>query len=154
MSVLCGKSILKHIPITPMVEVKTRHELGTSYGLDEAGYSLRLSDKDESSDAMLDPGLVHLGVTMEHLEIPNNVIAYVYNKSTYARLGLLMPTTTLEPGWKGHITLELIYFNIGQFKLYPGMPIAQVCFHWLDGEAIPYTGKYQDQPEAPVPPRF
>lgn len=154
MSVLCGNSILKNIPIIPMVDMKMRHELGVSYGLDEAGYSLRLSETDPSSDAILEPGLVHLGVTMERLEIPNNVIAFVYNKSTYARLGLLMPTTTLEPGWKGHVTLELLYFNIGKFKLYPGMPIAQVCFHWLDGPATPYNGKYQDQPEAPIAPRF
>lgn len=154
MSSLIAASIQKHIPITPSVWAKEKHESGLSYGLDEAGYSIRLHPDHVSSDKVLHPGQMHLAVSLEHVAIPRNIIAEVRNKSTLVRLGLWQPTTTLEPGWRGFITLELVYFGLGTFKLEPGMPIGQVIFSWLDGEAPAYEGKYQDQPAEPVAARF
>jgi len=154
MSSLIAESIRKNIPITPFHPSKMKHDSGLSFGLDEAGYSIRLHDTHPSSDMQLQPGLMHLAVSLEHVSIPTNVIAEVRNKSTLARLGLWQPTTTLEPGWKGFITLELVYFGRGTFKLEPGMPIGQIIFSWLDGHAPAYEGKYQDQPAEPVAARF
>jgi dCTP deaminase len=155
MSVLRGASIKKHIPIDPAVWEKTRHESGMTYGLSEAGYDIRLTDNHESSEAKIDHGRMVLVASLEHFQIPKNVIAFVHDKSTLARLGLAVQNTVLEPGWIGHITLELSFHGNGAFfQLYRGMPIAQVCFHWLDGDAEPYNGRYQDQAEEPVTARF
>ncbi len=154
MSSLIADSIKKYIEIDPCVWEKKKHDSGLSYGLDEAGYSIRLHDTHPSSDMLLQPGVMHLAVSLEYVAIPTNVIAEVRNKSTLARLGLWQPTTTLEPGWRGFITLELVYFGRGNFKLEPEMPIGQIIFSWLDGHAPPYEGKYQDQPPEPVTARF
>jgi dCTP deaminase len=154
MSSLIAESIKNNIPITPAIWSKEKHESGLSYGLDEAGYSIRLHPEHASSRMQLVPGVMHLAVSLEHVRIPRNVIAEVRNKSTLVRLGLWQPTTTLEPGWQGFITLELVYFGRGTFQLEPGMPIGQIIFSWLDGDAPPYEGKYQDQPAEPVTARF
>lgn len=155
MSVLCGASIKRNISITPFVDAKTQWQYNDwpalSYGLSEAGYDIRLSEEHVSSDTCIVKGNMVLAVSMERLVIPNNVIAFVHDKSTLARRGLAMQNTVLEPGWEGHITLEITYHGAAyQFQLHRGMPIAQVCFHWLDGPATSYEGRYQDQPEKPV----
>ena len=86
-----------------------------------------------------------LGVSLERFNIPHNVMALVLGKSTYARCGLVVNTTPLEPGWGGHITLEFFNTTPYDMRLYCGEGIAQVLFF----EGVPpyqsYNGKYQNQ---------
>jgi len=154
MSGLTADEIQKRIKIEPAIWTKERVKVDgfdLSYGLCEASYDIRLSHNHHSSIAALPRLVQKLAVSLEKVFIPTDVIAHVYNKSTLVRLGLWQPTTTLEPGWYGHITLELMYVgHQDHFQLHPGMPIAQVVFNELNGHTRGYKGRYQDQPEVPV----
>jgi len=102
----------------------------------------------------LRPGECVLGATLEHIDMPDDVMALCIGKSTYARCGLLVNATPIEAGWRGHITLELS--NVGQLpiRVYTEEGIAQLVFMPLDQR--PKTtyadrgGKYQDQQDSPV----
>lgn len=92
-----------------------------------------------------------LGVTVECVDMPLNVTGLLLNKSTYVRCGVLLPTTVIEAGWKGHITLEFSNSSAADVKLFAEEGIAQLLF--FEGEPcnISYAdrkGKYQDQQEA------
>jgi dCTP deaminase len=71
--------------------------------------------------------------TIEHLEIPRGVLATVLGKSTYARCGIIVNVTPLEPEWRGRITIEISNTTPLPAKIYPGEGIAQVLFHRADG---------------------
>lgn len=102
-----------------------------------------------------------LASTQEFFEIPNNMIARVEGKSSLARLGLLIHQTAgfIDPGFKGHITLEISFVFPGHISLYPGMLIGQIAFQFLDTSALrPYgsesqNSKYQNQ-QGPQPSRY
>ncbi len=99
----------------------------------------------------LEPGEFLLCASMERFEIPHDLQAIVHDKSTLARQGIALQNTVLEPGWKGYITLELSNHGPHSVVIRSGQPIAQVVFHLLDAPTNrPYTGKYQDQPDAPT----
>lgn len=92
-----------------------------------------------------------LASIIEHMELPNHISAQVADKSSWARQGLSLFNTFVDPGWKGYLTLELK--NCSKHKLFidKGMPIAQLIFDTLDQSTdIPYRGKYYDQPNKPV----
>lgn len=120
---------------------------GMTFGLGPAGYDVRCA---EAVD--LPPGGFDLASTVERFILPHDVIAFVCDKSSWARRGLSAFNTVLEPGWEGYLTLELV--NNGRRGLFvpAGAPIVQIVFQRLDwATTLPYDGKYQDQPPGPVP---
>jgi len=78
----------------------------------------------------------------------------VHDKSSWIRKGLTLGNTVLEPGWRGYLTLELIYHGEGELIICEGDPIAQIAFEFLDAPTEqPYDGKYQNQERGPQPAR-
>lgn len=91
-----------------------------------------------------------LAVSMEHFSIPEDVIATCIGKSTYARCGVIVNVTPLEPGWAGHLTLEISNSSDSDVRVYANEGIAQLVFERGDRPAITYadrSGKYQHQAE-------
>lgn len=123
---------------------------GLTYGVGPAGYDIRLAE-----DIVLHPGWFSLGSSLEHFTMPNDLIAFVHDKSTLARMGLDVKNTVIEPGWRGHLTLELTNnwhpdqsyeSDLKVLHLKRGQPIAQIIWHKLETFThLPYNGKYQDQ---------
>jgi dCTP deaminase len=105
----------------------------------------------KSGSVVMRPHSVLLGRAVEHFDIPKDVIAMVWGKSTYARLGLIINMTPLEPGWKGYPTICLVNPNPIGIRVYVNEGIAQVVFFSTDEACdVPYDdreggGKYQDQ---------
>lgn len=114
---------------------------GRTFGLSGCGYDIRL-DK----DVWLWPFWGRLAASIEHFNMPNDLCAEVKDKSTNARMFVLVQNTIIEPGWRGYLTLELTRFLPWPIYLRKGTPIAQVVFKPLDKPTEqPYEGKYQDQ---------
>ena len=82
--------------------------------------------------------------------MPPNLVGIVHDKSTWARRGLSVFNTVIEPGWKGFLTLELVYHGVEPLHIPAGSGIAQVIFHRTSDHAE-YVGKYQNQRNEPVP---
>jgi dCTP deaminase len=101
-----------------------------------------------------------LAVTSEAVHMPSNLVARVEGKSSLARLGLFVHITAgfIDPGFQGHITLELYCANGRGIVLYPGMPICQLSFQHLEQYPLAtYGGKYQADGELdpdPVASRY
>jgi len=137
-------------PVKPFVERTIHPESGMTYGVGPAGYDVRVAE-----DFYLRPGDFRLASTVEHFEIPPDIMAFVTDKSTLARAGVSAFNTVIEPGWHGFLTLELKNHGHNIVHIVAGMPIAQIIFHVLDGMTeFPYDGKYQGQPARPVNPIF
>jgi dCTP deaminase len=102
---------------------------------------------------MLHPGEFVLGSTLEHIELPNDLVSRVEGKSSLGRLGLLIHSTAgyVDPGFKGHLTLELSNVSNLPITLYYGMKIGQLSYVRLSTDAeFPYGSpelgsKYQGQ---------
>ena len=102
---------------------------------------------------MLHPGEFVLASTMEEIELPNDLVARLEGKSSLGRIGLLIHSTAgyVDPGWKGHLTLELSNVSNLPVTLYYGMKIGQLSFLRLTTAAdLPYGSpelgsKYQGQ---------
>lgn len=123
---------------------------GMSYGLSAAGYDVRI-DKGR----VLRPGEFTKASTLERFVIPNDLQPHVYDKSTWARRGLHAFTTTLEPGWKGWLTLELVNHGPETLHIPDGSPIVQIVFALLlEPTEQPYRGKYNCQERGPVEARM
>lgn len=119
---------------------------GLSYGASNAGYDIRIDQ-----DLVLRGGEFKLASAVEYFEMPHDLVAIVHDKSTWARKGLQVFNTVVEPGWRGYLTLELVNHSTQYLRFTRGDPIAQVVFHSLDVPTDrPYSGKYQDQPRRPV----
>jgi dCTP deaminase len=103
---------------------------------------------------LIRPGECILGVTVEHVDMPDDVMALCIGKSTYARCGLLVNATPIEAGWRGHITLELSNTGRLPIRVYLEEGIAQLVFMQIDQRPnVTYndrSGKYQDQENVPV----
>lgn len=140
MTVLSGQSIRSLRIFEPFNE-RTVHN-GMSYGLSYAGYDVRIAE----DIRLTENSRFSLASTIERFSMPNNCIAYVKDKSSWARRGLSVFNTIIECGWNGFLTLELNYCGNGELVIKAGSPIAQIVFHKLD--EIPerqYSGKYQNQ---------
>lgn len=74
----------------------------------------------------------------------------MHDKSTWARRALSVFNTVAEPGWKGYLTLELVYHGRKKLHIPAGSGIAQVVFHELTVKQK-YTGRYQNQQNKPIP---
>ena len=109
---------------------------------------------------MLHPGEFVLGSTLEVVTLPDDLAARLEGKSSLGRLGLLTHSTAgfIDPGFSGHITLELSNVANLPITLWPGMKIGQLCLFRLTspaehpyGSAV-YGSRYQDQ-RGPTPSR-
>lgn len=97
---------------------------------------------------ILHPGEFVLGSTLERVAVPNDLVARLEGKSSLGRLGLLIHSTAgyIDPGWDGHITLELSNVSRLPITIYLGMRIGQLSFLKLTTPVdTPYQGKYQGQ---------
>ena len=138
--------------MAPFVSKKTIQN-GMSYGCSLAGYDIRIAE-----DIWLLKGEFYLASSIEVFDLPPNVIGLVHDKSTWARRGLSLFNTVIEPGWKGTLTLELVYHDLRTnsdgdvefpIRIEAGDPIAQVIFMYTDQETEGYSGKYQFQSKGP-----
>ena len=109
---------------------------------------------------ILHPGEFALGSTYEVVSLPDDIAARVEGKSSLGRLGLLTHATAgfIDPGFTGHVTLELANVATLPIKLWPGMKIGQLCFFRLTSPAEhpygseKYGSRYQGQ-RGPTPSR-
>ncbi len=120
----------------------------------------RLVEVDGDEPFVLHPGEFVLGSTFEQVTLPDDIAARLEGKSSLGRLGLLTHATAgfIDPGFSGHVTLELSNVATLPILLWPGMKIGQMCFFRLSSPALaPYgsgaTGsRYQGQ-RGPTPSR-
>lgn len=149
-----GKHLLHACPIKDMLTGKHR-EHGVSCGLAEAGYDIRIKQEiifRPNHDAMTvngRKGRFTIASAIEEFDMPSSLVGIVQDKSTWARKGLSVFNTVIEPGWKGFLTLELVYHGEGELYIPAGAGIAQVLFHEIMLPAS-YEGKYQNQEDRPV----
>jgi dCTP deaminase len=110
---------------------------------------------------ILHPGEFVLGSTLERVTLPDDLVARLEGKSSLGRLGLLIHSTAgfIDPGWDGHVTLELSNVANLPITIFPGMKIGQLSFVQLSEPAQrPYGSegigsKYQGQ-RGPTPSRY
>jgi len=150
-----------------------------SYGLSSYGYDARVADEfkiftnintsivdpknftqenfvDRQNDVcIIPPNSFALGRTVEYFKIPNDVLVICLGKSTYARCGIIVNVTPLEPGWEGHVTLEFSNTTPLPAKIYANEGACQFLF--LKGNepcATTYAdrqGKYMGQRGVTLP---
>ena len=114
---------------------------------------------DDETPFVLHPGEFVLAVTMERVEIPDDIVGRLDGKSSLGRLGLIVHSTAgfVDPGFKGRLTLELTNIANLPVLLYSGMPVSQISFVRLTTPADkPYGrdgSKYQGQ-MGPEPSRY
>src|SRR3989440_1670654 len=120
-----------------------------------------LVEIDDDTPFMLHPGEFVLGSTLERVRLPDDLVARLEGKSSLGRLGLLIHSTAgfIDPGWDGHVTLELSNVANLPITIYRGMKIGQLSFVRLTEPAeSPYGSgrlgsKYQGQ-KGPTPSRY
>ena len=116
---------------------------------------------DDEIPFILHPGEFVLGSTLEHIELPDDLVARLEGKSSLGRIGLVIHSTAgfVDPGWKGHLTLELSNLARLPITLYYRMKIGQISYLRLTTPADRLYGseglgsKYQGQTE-PTASRF
>lgn len=157
--IINGRHLLEAAPIKGMITDKMRQH-GVSFGLSEAGYDIRIK-QDVRFDAVWNGGGVWvdgehtaqgnfcLASAIEEFQMPPNLVGVVHDKSTWARQGLSVFNTVIEPSWRGFLTLELVYHGRNGLHIPAGAGIAQVIFHQTSANAY-YDGKYQNQADKPV----
>ncbi len=150
-----------------------------SYGLSSYGYDLRIADEfkiftnvastivdpknfDERSFVsvkgdycIIPPNSFALGRSIEYFRMPRDVIGICLGKSTYARCGIIVNVTPLEPCWEGYLTVEISNTTPLPAKIYAGEGIAQIIFIKGNEECeISYKdrkGKYMYQSGIVIP---
>jgi dCTP deaminase len=117
-----------------------------SYGLSSAGYDVRCKQT-----IILPPSAFSLASTVERFVMPPDVLGIVHDKSTWARRGLSVFNTVIEPFWIGWLTLELVNHGTEALVIEAGDPIAQIVLHQLtEPTEQGYSGKYHYQGDEPV----
>jgi dCTP deaminase len=130
--------------LMPFCERARSH--GLTYGLGPCSYDVRIREP-----LIMSRGGFAKASTIEHVCMPVNVAAKVADKSTWARRGLSVFNTLIDPGFHGFVTIEMVYHGTEPLTIEPGTPIAQIMFFWLDQPTErPYAGKYSGQPAKPV----
>ena len=141
-----------------------------SYGTSSYGYDVRCSDefkiftnvhsatvdpKNFDEKSFVDINSFALARTVEYFRIPRNVLTICLGKSTYARCGIIVNVTPLEPEWEGHVTLEFSNTTNLPAKIYANEGVAQVIF--IESDEVCETsykdraGKYQGQTGVTLP---
>ena len=113
----------------------------------------RLIEVDPEEPFILHPGEFALGATFEQVTLSDDIAARLEGKSSLGRLGLITHSTAgfIDPGFTGHVTLELANVATLPIKLWPGVKIGQLCFFRLTSPAEnpygsgPYGNRYQGQ---------
>ena len=134
----------------PFIDVKQEQEELTE-----------LVEIDPETPFILHPGEFVLGSTLERVRLPDDLVARLEGKSSLGRLGLLIHSTAgfIDPGWDGHVTLELSNVANLPITIYVGMKIGQLSFMELtEPSERPYGSgglgsKYQGQ-KGPTPSRY
>ena len=172
----------EHAMISPFEPQQVRQSDGqkiVSYGTSSYGYDVRCSNEfkiftninnaivdpkqfvDDSfvsvtSDVcIIPPNSFALARTMEYFRIPRSVLTICMGKSTYARCGIIVNVTPLEPEWEGHVTLEFSNTTPLPAKIYANEGVAQMLF--LESDEVCETsyadrgGKYQKQTGVTLP---
>ena len=162
----------KHGMIDPFVE-RQDGKGKISFGLSSYGYDMRVADEykvftnvhgalvdpkkfDEKAfvdikgpECVVPPNSFALARSLERFKIPREVLAVCLGKSTYARCGIIINVTPLEPGWEGWLTIEISNTTPLPAKIYSNEGIAQLLF--FGGDQLCETsyadrkGKYMDQ---------
>lgn len=144
--ILSHQSIRARRPIFPLVD--KGQQSGLSYGLASASYDVRIDH-----DLWLWPGRFVLASTVEQFDMPADLAAVVHDKSTWARRGVCVQNTFIDPGFSGWLTLEITNHSWRFWRLRWGDPVAQIVFHKLDQPTVlPYVGKYNQQKRGAQPP--
>ncbi|MCU1760454.1 dCTP deaminase [Pseudomonas sp. 14P_8.1_Bac3] len=172
----------EHGMIEPFVERQVRgsdDKRVISYGVSSYGYDVRCTNHfkvftninsaivdpknfdagsfvDIHSDVcIIPPNSFALASTVEYFRIPRNVLTICLGKSTYARCGIIVNVTPLEPEWEGHVTLEFSNTTNLPAKIYANEGVAQMLFLESDEECeVSYKdrgGKYQGQRGVTLP---
>ena len=102
-----------------------------------------------SKNVSIQKGRFVLASAIEEFDMPDDLVGVVHDKSTWALQGVSVFNTVIEPGWKGFLTLEIVFHGSERVRLPAGAGIAQVLFHKLS-EPATYEGKYQNQADKPV----
>jgi len=108
-----------------------------------------------SDVCIIPPNSFALARTIEYFKIPRNVLTICLGKSTYARCGIIVNVTPLEPEWEGHVTLEFSNTTNLPAKIYANEGVAQMIF--LESDEVCLTsykdrgGKYQGQKGVTLP---
>jgi len=168
----------EHGMIEPFSEKQVREGV-ISYGLSSYGYDVRIANefkiftninhmvvdpKDfdprsfvdfEGEQCIIPPNSFALARTVERFKVPRDVIVVCLGKSTYARCGIIVNVTPLEPEWEGIVTLEVSNTTPLPARIYAGEGIAQMLFFQSD-EACETSyadkkGKYQSQDGLTLP---
>jgi len=182
MSVLSDKWIKKMASEVDMINPFISKQTGNkkiSYGLSSFGYDARVSnefkiftDVDSAivdpknfksnsfvsrkvDECIIPPNSFVLASTVEYFKIPKDILVICLGKSTYARCGIIVNVTPLEPGWEGHVTLEFSNTTPLPAKIYANEGAAQFIF--LKGNELPEityekrNGKYMKQMGVTLP---
>jgi dCTP deaminase len=88
-------------------------------------------------------GLFYLGHTRESFEFPDDLMAFVNLRSTWARMGFTLPPTIVDAGFRGDLTLEIVNHGLADFPI--GQRFAHLIFSKLSNPTAPYRGKYDKQ---------
>jgi len=109
----------------------------------------------EDDVCIIPPNSFALASTVEYFRIPSDVLVVCLGKSTYARCGIIVNVTPLEPEWEGHVTLEFSNTTTLPAKIYAGEGVAQMLFFKSDEQCeVTYKmrgGKYQGQRGVTLP---
>ncbi len=178
MGLLADWQIRQFVKIEPFAEESWRPGV-ISYGVSSYGYDVRVgrnfkvftdvygaivdpkqfnprSFVDIEDDiCIIPPNSFALAETVEYFEIPRDVLATCLGKSTYARCGIIVNVTPLEPEWRGRITIEISNTTPLPAKIYANEGIAQILFFKADAVCeksyADKKGKYQDQAGLTLP---
>lgn len=91
----------------------------------------------------LEPGKYYLCLTTESVNMPEDLIAFIVQRSTLFRCGVSLRTAVVDPGYRGALTIGIKNEGHQAFRLRQGARIAQIVFSEVRGDAEGYTGKYQ-----------
>ena len=117
---LSAQTIRKHVAITPFCETSVG-PLGLAYGLGSAHYTVRLQ-----SALKLDPGGWDIGMVLEHIELPSNMIGMLHSESSWPRQGVTIEAQVVNAGWHGWPTIKVKNHLPRQVAIPAGSPIAQL----------------------------
>ncbi len=172
----------RHRMIEPFAPEQVREAEGrriVSYGTSSYGYDVRCANEfkvftninstivdpkhfdvssfvDQTADVcIIPPNSFALARTVEYFRIPRNVMVICLGKSTYARCGIIVNVTPLEPEWEGHVTLEFSNTTTLPAKIYANEGVAQLLFFESDevceASYRDRGGKYQGQTGVTLP---
>jgi dCTP deaminase len=143
--VITGSEILARNIFSPAAPRTHHPETGMTFGAGPAGYDVRIK---QALD--LYPGQFALASSFEHFNVPRDLVGFVHDKSSLARLGLFLGMGVVESGWRGHLTIEIKNQGYRPIHLLAGQPIAQIVFHLVVNPTQGYDGRYQDQADEPT----